>query len=93
MTRRGGARRGAPRTGVDDVRLTQNRHALRSMLVNHGRISLVVFVPLAVLMAVSEVLLGVFTAQFGRARDVVSAWVWNISRLDVVLERRRMDRR
>ena len=79
----------ASRTGVDDVRLTQHRHALRSMLVNHGRISLVVFVPLAVLMAVSEVLMGVFTAQFGRARDMVSAWVWNISRLDVVLERRR----
>ena len=79
----------ASRTGVDDVRLTQIRHALRSMLVNHGRLSLAVFVPLAVLMAISEVVLGVFTAHFGRARDVVSAWVWNISRLDVVLERRR----
>ena len=79
----------ASRTGIDDVRLTQTRHALRSMLVNHGRISLTVFVPLAVLMAISEVVLGVFTAHFGRARDVVSAWWWNISRLDVVLERRR----
>ena len=77
------------RTGVDDVRLTQTRHALRAMLVNHGRISLTLFVPLAVLMAVAEVVLGVFTARFGRIRDVVSAWVWNISRLDVVLERRR----
>ncbi len=82
----------ASRTGVDDVRLTQTRHALRAMLVNHGRISLTVFVPLAVLMAVAEIVLGVFTARFGRARDVVSAWVWNISRLDVVLERRRANR-
>ena len=79
----------ASRTGIDDVRLTQARHALRAMLVNHGRISLTVFVPLAVLMAVAEVVLGLFTARFGRARDVLSAWVWNISRLDVVLERRR----
>ena len=79
----------ASRTGVDDVRLTQARHGLRAMLVNHGRISLTIFVPLAVLMAISEVVLGVFTAHFGRARDVVSAWVWNVSRLDVVLERRR----
>ncbi|MYI15267.1 MAG: glycosyltransferase family 2 protein, partial [Acidimicrobiaceae bacterium] len=79
----------ASRTGIDDVRRTQARHALRAMLVNHGRISLTLFVPLAVLMAVAEVVLGVFTARFGRVRDVVSAWVWNISRLDVVLERRR----
>ena len=77
------------RTGVDDVRLTEIRHALRSMLVNHGRISLALFVPLAVLMAVSEVVLAVCTAHFRRARQVVSAWVWNVSRLDVVLERRR----
>lgn len=79
----------ASRTGVDDVRLTQTRHALRAMLVNHGRISLTVFVPLAVLMAIAEIALGVFTAHFGRVRDLVAAWVWNISRLDVVIERRR----
>ena len=77
------------RTGVDDARLTETRHALRSMLVNHGRISLTVFVPVAVLMAVCEILIAVCTARFGRVRDVVSAWVWNISRLDIVLERRR----
>ena len=82
----------ASRTGVDDVRLTQTRHALRAMLVNHGRISLTVFVPLAVLMAMAEIALGVFTAHFRRVRDLVSAWVWNISRLDVVLERRRANR-
>ena len=80
------------RTGVDDVRLTQTRHALRAMLVNHGRLSLTIFVPLAVLMAIGEIALGVFTAHFGRVRDLVSAWVWNISRLDLVLERRRTNR-
>ena len=79
----------AARTGVDDVRLTQARHALRAMLVNHGRISLTLLVPLAVVMAIAEIVLGLFTAHFGRARDLVAAWVWNISRLDVVLERRR----
>ena len=83
----------ASRTGVDDMRLTQARHGLRAMLVNHGRISLTVFVPLAVMMAVAEIVLGLFTARLGRARDVVSAWVWNISRLDVVLERRRANTR
>ena len=76
------------RTGVDDTRLTETRHALRSMLVNHGRISLTVLVPLAVLMAITEIVVAVFTGRFGHVRDTVSAWVWNISRLDVVAQRR-----
>ena len=76
------------RTGVDDTRLTETRHALRAMLVNHGRISLTVFLPVALLMAVFELLLATFTARFGHVRDVISAWVWNISRLDVVSQRR-----
>ena len=77
------------RTGVDDTRLTETRHALRSMLVNHGRISLTVLAPLAVLMAITEIVVAVFTGRFGHGRDTVSAWVWNISRLDVVAQRRR----
>ncbi len=77
------------RTGVDDTRLTETRHALRAMLVNHGRISLTVFLPVALIMAVFEVLLAIFTARLGRVRDLVSAWVWNISRLDVVSQRRK----
>ena len=79
----------ATRTGVDDAKLTETRHALRAMLVNHGRISLTLLLPAAALMALSEVVLDVFTARFGRARDVVSAWIWNISRLDVVAQRRK----
>ena len=76
------------RTGVDDARRTESRHALRSMLVNHGRISLTIFVPLALLMALMEIVLSVCTARFGRARDVVWAWVWNVNRLDTVAQRR-----
>ena len=77
------------RTGVEDVRLTRARHALRAMLVNHGRISLMIFVPLALLMSIAETLLALITARFGRVREVVSAWAWNIARLDVVVQRRR----
>ena len=76
------------RTGSDDARLTAARHALRAMLVNHGRISLTVFLPAALAMAVAEVVLSVFTARFGRVRDLVRAWVWNISNLDVIAQRR-----
>ena len=77
------------RTGIDDAKLTETRHALRAMLVNHGRISLTVLLPVALLMALAEILLDVFTARFGRVRDVISAWIWNISRLDVVAQRRK----
>ncbi len=77
------------RTGIDDTRLTETRHALRAMLVNHGRISLTVLMPLAVLMAISEIVVATLTARLGHGRDTVSAWVWNISRLDVVAQRRR----
>ena len=77
------------RRGVDDTKLTETRHALRAMLVNHGRISLTLLLPVALLMALCEIVLDIFTARFGRARDVISAWTWNISRLDVVAQRRR----
>ena len=78
----------ASRRGVDDAKVTETRHALRAMLVNHGRISLTLLLPVALVMALVEVVLDVFTARFGRVRDVISAWIWNISRLDVVAQRR-----
>ena len=81
------------RTGVDDVRATTARHSLRAMLVNHGRISLVIFVPLALLMSTVEVLVALFTVQFRRASDTVSAWAWNIARIDVVVQRRQANAR
>ena len=79
------------RTGVDDIRITETRHALRTMLVNHGRISLALFVPAAAAMAAAEILLAFFTARFGRVGEVVSAWGWNVSRLDVIFQRRRIN--
>ena len=80
------------RTGVDDVRRTETRHALRAMLVNHGRISLTLMLPAAALMALCEIVVALLTARIGRARDVASAWLWNISRLDGVGPRRRANK-
>ena len=76
------------RTGVDDARMTRARHALRAMLVNHGRISLGIFVPLALLMSITEIVFACLTARPRRAGDVFRAWYWNLSRLDVVVQRR-----
>jgi len=81
------------RTGVDDARRTKARHALRAMLVNHGRISLTLLLPLLALMSFMEVLLRVFTARFGAAGDVIGAWVWNLRRLRLIMRRRQVNAR
>ena len=77
------------RTGVDDVRRSKSRHALRAMLVNHGRISLALTVPMAALMALSEIVIAGATGRVGHVRDVASAWTWNFVRLPSVWQRRR----
>ena len=76
------------RTGVDDRFVAGARSSLRAMLVNHGRISLVILVPLALLMSLAEVVLALLTVRLRRARDVAAAWAWNVARLDVVAQRR-----
>ncbi len=76
------------RRGVDDTHRLKLRHSLRAMLVNHGRISLIIFVPLALLLALVEVLICIFTARLRRAANAMSAWSWNFARLDVVVRRR-----
>ena len=78
----------AERAGADDSFAAGARHSLRAMLVNHGRISLLVLVPVALLMSLVELILAVLTVRLRRARAVVAAWAWNVSRLDVVVQRR-----
>ncbi len=68
-------------------------HSVRAMLVNHGRISLGVFVPLALAMSAIEVLLSLFTARLGRARAVAWGWLWNLARFGDVPARRRANAR
>ena len=79
----------ADRRALDDAKATTARHALRAMLVNHGRISLTLLLPVAAVMTLCEVVFNMFTARFGRARDAITAWTWNISRLDLVAQRRK----
>ena len=81
------------RRRIDDVRRTRVRHALRAMLVNHGRISLAVTVPLLLVMSAAEILVAAVTGRIGRIRDIFSSWTWNLARLDGVLQRRRANAR
>ena len=77
------------RVGDIDIRSQDRRSSLRSMLVNHGRISLLVFLPLAALLTAGEIALAVSTGHLGRARAVASAWLWNITRIFEIASRRR----
>lgn len=83
----------AARTGVDHVRLEHSRNSLRAMLVNHGRFSLLFFVPLAFVISLVEMLLSAVTGRLRRLRVSASAWLWNLGRLGDVLDRRRANTR
>ena len=76
------------RTGVDDIRRTRARHQLRTVLVTGGRVRLLGTVPLLMLLSLAEIIIATFTARFGQVRDIVSAWTWNLSRLDEIRRRR-----
>lgn len=69
--------------------IANNRNSLRAMLVNHGRISLLVLVPLAMALALAEIALAAVTGRLARVRAVASAWAWNAWHLPSVLDRRR----
>ena len=83
----------AVRTKNIDVRFEDRRSSLRSMLVNHGRISLLVFLPLAALLTAGEIVLSVVTGHLGRARAAASAWLWNIIRIVDITSRRKANAR
>ena len=81
------------RRGIDDVRRTKARHSLRAVLVNHGRISLILVLPFAFLMTIAEAGLALATGRISHLADVAGAWSWNIGRLPDVITRRRTNRR
>jgi GT2 family glycosyltransferase len=81
------------RRGVDDVRRTRARHSLRTILVNHGRISLLLVLPLAVLMTLAEAGVALAAGRVSHMLEVLGAWPWNLRRLPDVIGRRRRNRR
>ena len=62
------------------------------MLVNHGRISLLIFVPLALLLSAVEAVAAACMGHFSQARSAVTAWTWNLARLGGILARRRANK-
>jgi GT2 family glycosyltransferase len=78
----------AERRGVDDVRRLRMRHQLRTLLSCASLGRLVLVLPQAMVLAVGEIVLAVLRGRVAHARDVASAWVWNLRRLPAIWRRR-----
>lgn len=76
------------RRPVDDRRRLQFRHRLRVMLGAYGRLSVLRIVPQLLVVHLVEVLFSLVTGRPGHARDVVTAWTWNLARLGSLRRRR-----
>jgi len=78
------------RRPVDDRRRLQARHRLRALRVADTLGTRLRTVPVAFVLALLEVLHSVVLGRFRHARDVASAWSWNISHASGTRARRRL---
>ena len=69
------------RRPVDDRRRLQTRHRLRIVLTCYGILRLPLVLLQVVLLHLGEVLYSLIGGRVSHARDIGSAWVWNLSRL------------
>ena len=79
----------ANRHEVDDRRRLQFRHRLRVMLTAYRLPTLALVVPQLLLVHLVEAVFALITGRPGQARDVLSAWSWNLRRIGSLRERRR----
>lgn len=76
------------RRPIDDRRRLQARHRLRAMRTSDTAATRVRAVPEAFVLSALEVVQAVLLGHFRRARDVVSAWSWNLRNGISVRQRR-----
>lgn len=76
------------RREIDDRRRRLARTRLRTILVCYGPWHLVRVLPQAFILGLVEIVVAVALGHFGQARDVASAWAWNLRRLGQVRGRR-----
>jgi GT2 family glycosyltransferase len=67
----------------------RNRHRIRTMLTCYGRWHLLRVLPQALAFTIGEVVFAIFTGRFRQARELTSAWTWNLGSLDEIRARRR----
>ena len=76
------------RRPVDDRRRLQFRHRLRVLLGAYRPFSLVRVLPQLAVVHLVEAVFSLVTGRPGHARDVVTAWSWNLRRLGSLRQRR-----
>lgn len=81
------------RRPYDDRRRLEARNRLRSILGSYSFFHLVRVLPQAFAYMVIEVTYCLFTGRFDHARDVASAWTWNVEHLGGLHRRRKTLRR
>ncbi|HEX4905464.1 MAG TPA: hypothetical protein VFU93_08430, partial [Acidimicrobiales bacterium] len=72
----------------DAVRL-RARHRVRTVLTCYGRFHLLRVAPQGLAFTLAEVALAIVTGRFSQAKDLASAWSWNLRRLGELRARRR----
>jgi GT2 family glycosyltransferase len=78
----------AERQTTDIRRRLQFRHRLRVMLTAYRWPSLVLLLPQLLVVHLVEAVFAVLTGRPGQARDVLTAWTWNLRRLGSLRQRR-----
>lgn len=76
------------RRPVDDRRRHQFRHRMRTMLACYGTWSRVRIVPQLAVVHLVEIVFSLLTGRPGQARDVASAWTWNLAHRTSLKQRR-----
>ena len=56
------------------------RHRVRSMLKCYGWVDLLRVLPQAIVWSAGEIVFSVLTGRFAQAREIASAWTWNLRR-------------
>lgn len=77
------------RRPIDDRRRLQTRHRIRTRLVSTTFATRVRTTPVAALYALLEILQAVLFGRFRHARDISSAWLWNLTHAGSTREFRR----
>ncbi|MBA3281872.1 MAG: glycosyltransferase family 2 protein [Acidimicrobiia bacterium] len=77
------------RRPIDDRRRLLARHRLRTTLVAYGPFHRARVLPQAALFAFIEVVYAILSGHPDQARDIASAWPWNIRRMGQIRRRRK----
>lgn len=80
------------RRPADDRRHLQQRHRVRSLLSNYGPVHLLRVLPQALVLTLVETLFALLGGRWRHARDLITAWTWNLGHTRGIFRRRRRNK-